>query len=84
MTATARPAGPWPEIMRAETAAAYLDEPSVEAFRRRVGTVYPRPRHITGRGQVWFRVDLDETIRAMRGEQLRPAERRLPDAAGLL
>jgi hypothetical protein len=29
--------------MRAETAAAYLDEKSVEAFRRGVGTVYPVP-----------------------------------------
>ena len=32
---------PWPRLMRAETASRYVDETSVQAFRRRVGTVWP-------------------------------------------
>jgi hypothetical protein len=48
--------------MRAETAAAYVDERSVESFLRRVGTVYPRPRNISGRGQMWVKEDLDKMV----------------------
>jgi hypothetical protein len=48
--------------MEAATAAAYLDERSVEAFLRRVGKVYPRPRKISGRGRVWLRQDLDRAM----------------------
>jgi hypothetical protein len=48
--------------MEAPTAAAYVDERSVEAFLRRVGKVYPRPRKISGRGRVWLRVDLDRAM----------------------
>jgi hypothetical protein len=48
--------------MRAETAAAYLDEASVEAFRRKVGSIYPMP--VTGRGsrQKWDRLQLDQAV----------------------
>lgn len=51
--------GQWPRLMRAETAAAYVDEPSVEAFLRKVGTKYPR--HWTGKGErrKWHIQDLD-------------------------
>jgi hypothetical protein len=56
------PAGSWPRLMRAETAAAYLDEKSVEAFRRGVGTIYPRPIKVTGKGDRWLRDDLDAAI----------------------
>ena len=59
--------GQWPRLMRAETAAAYVDEVSAEAFRRRVGTVYPRPITISGRGQVWPREDLDQAIARLAG-----------------
>jgi hypothetical protein len=48
--------------MRATTAAAYLDEVSVESFRRRVGSIYPRPVRIRGRGELWLRDHLDESI----------------------
>lgn len=56
------PGETWPRFMRATTAAAYLDEKSVEAFRRRVGTIYPRPVNISGRGELWLREDLDKSI----------------------
>lgn len=52
----------WPILMRASTAAAYLDEVSVYSFRRRVGTLYPRPLRIRGRGELWLRDDLDKSI----------------------
>ena len=48
--------------MRAETAAAYVDEVSAERFLARVGSVYPRPLTIEGRGQVWSRDALDAAI----------------------
>jgi len=40
--------------------AAYVDEPSVEAFLRKVGTTYPP--HWTGKGErrKWHIQDLDE------------------------
>lgn len=65
-----RPANPgsWPRLMRAETAAAYVDETSVQAFRRKVGSMYPLP--ITGKGsrQKWDREELDRAIGAMKGQ----------------
>jgi hypothetical protein len=57
----------WSELMTAKTAAKYTDEPSVRAFRRRVGTVYPQPVRIAGRGDVWRKRDLDACIAALRG-----------------
>lgn len=56
------PGETWPRFMRATTAAAYLDEKSVEAFRRRVGSVYPKPVNVRGRGELWLREQLDESI----------------------
>ena len=52
--------GQWPRFMRAATAAAYVDEPSVEAFLRKVGSVYP-PAMTRRRGvqRKWDRRDLD-------------------------
>lgn len=67
MTAPA-PAPAWPALMAAPMAAAYMNEPSVEAFRRRVGSVYPHPVNIEGRGQTWTRAALDRAI-----ERLDPA-----------
>ena len=49
----------WPRYMRAETAAAYCDEVSVTAFRRKVGSVYPLPMTRKGSRQKWDRLDLD-------------------------
>lgn len=53
----------WPEQMRAETAAAFCDERSVEAFLRSVGTLYPKPKPISGKGDRWLRADLERAIR---------------------
>jgi hypothetical protein len=50
--------------MRAPTAAAYLDEPSVEAFRRKVGSAYPLPVQGKGERQKWDRVQLDQAVDA--------------------
>ena len=61
--------GSWPRLMRAETAAAYVDEVSVEAFLRRTGKVYPAARKISGRGKVWAREDLDRAIASIKGER---------------
>lgn len=59
------PGETWPRFMRATTAAAYLDEVSVESFRRRVGSIYPKPVNVRGRGQLWLREDLDKSIDRM-------------------
>jgi hypothetical protein len=48
--------------MRAETAAAYCDEKSVESFRKSVGTLYPLPHRISGKGDRWLREELDITL----------------------
>lgn len=69
----------WPPLMRAATAAAYCDETSVQAFRRAVGTLYPRPRIIKGKGERWLREDLDQAIAAMTGQSSR-----LKDASAVL
>ena len=58
---TNTPGETWPILMRASTAAAYLDEASVESFRRRVGSLYPLPQKIRGRGELWLRDDLDKS-----------------------
>lgn len=63
------PVGAWPPLMRAVTAAAYVDEKSVEAFLRRAGTVYPAGRKISGRGRVWVREELDKAIMALQDRQ---------------
>lgn len=66
--------------MRAATAAAYVDEVSVAAFRRKVGAIYPLPVK-GGRGmrQKWDREDLDRAIAAMR-----PQPETVVDAASVL
>jgi hypothetical protein len=73
------PGTTWPILMRATTAAAYVDEVSVDSFRRRVGSVYPRPVNIRGRGELWLREDLDKTI-----DQLSSRIDRIADAAEVL
>lgn len=50
----------WPRWMRAATAAAYVDETSVEAFRRKVGAVYPSPSIGKGRSARWDRDEIDQ------------------------
>ena len=54
--------GAWPRLMRVKTAAAYCDETSVDAFRRGIGKLCPRPRRIPGKGERWLREELDLAI----------------------
>ena len=51
--------------MRAETAARYVDERSVKAFRHSVGKMYPRPIKISGKGERWLRDQLDQAINSL-------------------
>jgi hypothetical protein len=60
--------GSWPRLMRAETAAAYVGEKSVEAFRRAVGTLYPAPVKIAGKGDRWLKDAMDEAIDRLTGK----------------
>jgi hypothetical protein len=48
--------------MSAELAAAYCGETNVDAFLKRVGKEYPRPRVSEGRRRLWLRDDLDQAI----------------------
>lgn len=59
MAVTSNNPGVWPRWMRAATAAAYVDESSVEAFRRKVGAVYPMPTIGKGRSARWDREEID-------------------------
>jgi hypothetical protein len=64
------PNGAWPQEMRAETAAAYCDEPSVESFLRKVARgTYPQPTHERGCLPKWSRVRLDQIIARRHGLQ---------------
>lgn len=74
------PTGAWPSLMRASTAAGYLDEASVETFRRKVGRVYPKPVRVVGTGDRWRKADLDKWIA---GDQTDTVEAAL-DAADFL
>ena len=56
------PAGSWPRRMSAELAAAYCGKSSVDAFIKRVGSEYPRPRICEGRRRLWLKDDLDAAI----------------------
>jgi hypothetical protein len=56
--------GSWPRLMRAATAAHYVDERSVEAFRRGVGTIYPTPIRVPGKGDRWLKDDLTRRSRS--------------------
>lgn len=48
--------------MCVELAAAYRGETTVDAFMRRVGKEYPKPRVAEGRRRLWLRDDLDQAI----------------------
>ena len=79
MTRTLAVAEAWPRLMRAETAARYVDEVSVEAFRRAVGSLYPDPICVSGKGDRWVRDSLDEAI-----DRLGGSVRKLKDASDVL
>jgi hypothetical protein len=57
------PPGAWPLEMRAETAAAYCDEPSVESFLSKVERgIYSQPARQRGCLPKWHRAKLDRDI----------------------
>jgi hypothetical protein len=56
------PLGAWPRRMRADLAAGYCGEATVEDFLRRVGKEYPVPRVAEGRRRLWLIDDLDMAI----------------------
>lgn len=64
----AYPLGSWPLEMRAETAAAYCDEPSVEAFRAKVERgIYSKPKREPGCLPKWHRERLNQDIARRHG-----------------
>ena len=66
--AVSYPPGSWPLEMRAETAAAYCDEPGVEAFLSKVERgIYCRPRRQQGCLPKWHRAKLDSDIARRHG-----------------
>lgn len=69
----------WPRIMRAQTAAAYVDERSVAAFLRATGKIWPKAISVSGKGKRWRREDLDRAI-----ERLAMGATAVEDAADLL
>ena len=68
MTRPVAPLPDWPLEMRAETAAAYCDEPSIDAFRAKVAQgVYSQPARAKGSLPKWHRVKLDQDIARRHG-----------------
>jgi hypothetical protein len=62
------PTGCWPLEMRAETAAAYCDEPSVDAFLAKVRQgIYSSPARLVGCLPKWHRFKLDQDIARRHG-----------------
>ena len=60
----AYPLGAWPAEMRSETAAAYVDEPSVQAFLAKVERgIYCQPVRLDGCLPKWAREKLDHDLR---------------------
>ncbi|WP_158811089.1 hypothetical protein [Beijerinckia sp. L45] len=58
------PIGCWPAEMRAETAAGYVDEPSVNSFMVKVERgIYCQPVRMTGCLPKWNREKLDTDLR---------------------
>lgn len=67
--------GCWPQEMRAETAAAYCDEPSAEAFLAKVQKgVYSPPVRQKGSLPKWHRLKLDRDIARRHGLSFKQAE----------
>lgn len=66
--AVAVPHGSWPLEMRAETAAAYCDEPSVQAFLTKAARgFYPPAVRCKGSLPKWHRSKLDAAIARRHG-----------------
>ncbi len=69
------PTGCWPAELRAETAAAYVDEPSVDAFLAKVArSIYCQPVRMTGCLPKWSREKLDHDLRRRHNVSLADGE----------
>ena len=79
-SAPAPSAQPWPRLMRAEQAAAYVGERNPSTFRRAIGSLYPRPHRVKGKGERWLKEDLDKAIDQLTGH----VQAQFGDAAWLL
>ena len=56
----------WPEQMRRETAAAYVDARTTREFDRAVKAgLYPQPYRKPGEGDRWLKSELDQALRAL-------------------
>lgn len=76
--------GAWPVEMRAETAAAFCDEPSVDAFMKKVERgVYCQPKREPGCLPKWHRAKLEEAIANRHGLRMNDGEV-VEDAVGLI
>lgn len=65
----------WPQEMRAERAAAYCDEPSVEAFMKKVAAgIYSQPARAAGCLPKWHRRKLDSDIARRHGLRVDPVD----------
>lgn len=79
------PNGAWPIEMRAETAAAYCDEPSVEAFLAKVKSgVYPSPCRQRGMLPKWHKAKLDQAVERRHGLVAQNASLPIEDVAELI
>jgi hypothetical protein len=82
--AVACPSGAWPLEMRAETAAAYCDEPSVDAFLAKVDRgIYSQPMRQQGCLPKWHRNKLDRDIARRHGVVLHELDL-VEDVTGLI
>jgi len=78
------PTGSWPLEMRAETAAGYCDEPSIDAFLAKVQRgIYCAPTRERGCLPKWHRGKLDRDIARRHGLQISAIET-AEDAADLI
>jgi len=82
--AVACPSGSWPLEMRAETAAAYCDEPSIDAFLAKVDRgIYSQPVRQQGCLPKWHRCKLDRDIARRHGLTLQGPDL-VEDVTGLI
>ena len=78
------PNGAWPLEMRAATAAGFCDEPSVEAFQRKVDDgIYPAPTKTAGAQDKGHRSKLEQAIARRQGVQFE-AHGLIEDLSGLV
>lgn len=61
------PPGAWPAQLDEAMAAGLCGEPTIRAFRAKVGSVYPEPVIIRDVGPRWLTEDLLEHLRRLHG-----------------